>query len=630
MEVLRQRNMRRPALEDSNHDEHVSMLPNDGEHSSQSNSIRVKRISSPGSKGNNLNFLRIPWAIELSACVFSVACMASVVLVLVLENGKSIDNWKLAIPVNAVVSFLATMAKSSFLLTLTEIISQLKWGHFRRSTQPLEDFELFDSASRGPLGSLLILRKHKDAVRASCAAFLVLAALLVDPFVQLSIRFPSKPFPETQNVTAATFRTTTAYNPSAIPYTGTDNWSQAAFSATRLQAAISAAIYTKDVVHELSCSTGNCTFTNLSTLGVCGSCSNITTAIKTSCGSECYYQMPSGSILMGYTISSPEGGRGITVWNSSAAGNFTNLDPTLNDGTNIMSFEAIQVPKFESFPPKTLNAWRGSLFWCGLTYETVNVTLGNISFSEPTKTYLQTRPPVDDGTANPANGPNLQWYLEFDPKPNVSGVFPRVLQVNIQDHRSAGRYLSELFSTGWNTLGYATEAPRSGYDGQRTAPLVRSAPSAGQQLAEEFDMQTLMARLAESMTEAVRTSQTMNTDSSERSDMLSAFSVYEKGTAFTWKTYVKVRWAWLALPITLITLSCVLLAIIVFKTRKERHLLWKSSAVAVLFHQLKGWDEEDLRISGPTDLFEKSKAMRGQLETFEGIQILKADGQQVP
>lgn len=52
---------------------------------------------------------------------------------------------------------------------------------------------MFDKAARGPLGALqLILRRHKHTVLGGAAAWVVLAALLVDPFTQLVLSFPSR------------------------------------------------------------------------------------------------------------------------------------------------------------------------------------------------------------------------------------------------------------------------------------------------------------------------------------------------------------------------------------------------------------------------------------------------------
>ena len=60
---------------------------------------------------------------------------------------------------------IGTVAKAACLLAVTTAISQLKWLWFRREKQEkgrlLTDLELFDSASRGPWGALVLMVKLK-------------------------------------------------------------------------------------------------------------------------------------------------------------------------------------------------------------------------------------------------------------------------------------------------------------------------------------------------------------------------------------------------------------------------------------------------------------------------------------
>jgi hypothetical protein len=130
------------------------------------------------------------WLWEIAASIFSIVCLAAIVGVLMYEDGKRLDQWELMLSPNAIISFLATIAKSSLLLVVTEILSQLKWLHFARSPQRLRDFKHFDNASRGPQGALELILSTK-ANLAWIGAIITLVALLVDPFVQLVLDFPS-------------------------------------------------------------------------------------------------------------------------------------------------------------------------------------------------------------------------------------------------------------------------------------------------------------------------------------------------------------------------------------------------------------------------------------------------------
>ena len=153
------------------------------------------------------------WLWELLACFLSIACLAAIVGVLIYEDNQPLDEWSLFIGPNAVVSFIGTLAKSSFLVALTEVISQYKWLHFLSKPQKLHDLQCFDEASRGPWGSFkLIIFKHKNALVASLASLVLLVSLLVDPFVQLVFSFPIQFVNDPTQF--PTFQTSTVWNPS--------------------------------------------------------------------------------------------------------------------------------------------------------------------------------------------------------------------------------------------------------------------------------------------------------------------------------------------------------------------------------------------------------------------------------
>lgn len=83
------------------------------------------------------------WLLELLASVLSLVCIAIIVIILHYEDGKPLDEWHLIIAPNALIAFFATIAKSTFLLVLVEVITQLKWLHFSAGVpRRLYDFEV--------------------------------------------------------------------------------------------------------------------------------------------------------------------------------------------------------------------------------------------------------------------------------------------------------------------------------------------------------------------------------------------------------------------------------------------------------------------------------------------------------
>jgi hypothetical protein len=100
------------------------------------------------------------WLLEIISWVFSAICMSVILSVLLHFNGRSLPDWKLGLTLNSFISILSGFAKASLLLPTAQALSQLKWTWFRKPRQ-LADFEIIDSASRGPLGSMVLLASTK-------------------------------------------------------------------------------------------------------------------------------------------------------------------------------------------------------------------------------------------------------------------------------------------------------------------------------------------------------------------------------------------------------------------------------------------------------------------------------------
>jgi hypothetical protein len=82
------------------------------------------------------------WVWELLASAFSMICIATIVIVLLYEDGKPLDQWSLMISPNAVISFIAALAKSSCILVLAEVIGQLRWIRFAHQPCELNDLQV--------------------------------------------------------------------------------------------------------------------------------------------------------------------------------------------------------------------------------------------------------------------------------------------------------------------------------------------------------------------------------------------------------------------------------------------------------------------------------------------------------
>lgn len=101
------------------------------------------------------------WWWELTSWLVSFACVATIVGLLLHYDGKRQPDYVVkGITLNAFVAVFSAVAKAALILPVSEVIGQLKWVWVQEERK-LFDFLAFDNASRGPLGSLLLLSTTK-------------------------------------------------------------------------------------------------------------------------------------------------------------------------------------------------------------------------------------------------------------------------------------------------------------------------------------------------------------------------------------------------------------------------------------------------------------------------------------
>lgn len=139
------------------------------------------------------------WSIEILTIFFTTACFVSLVIVLAIYDSKTVPQLPFDITFNAIISILATAIKSSLLLVLAAALGQCRWLWLRRSVPDdcnLYDIQLLDDASRGPWGSLILLRHLRGRWLVSIGAIAVILSIALEPFVQ---QIPSY-YPTTQRL----------------------------------------------------------------------------------------------------------------------------------------------------------------------------------------------------------------------------------------------------------------------------------------------------------------------------------------------------------------------------------------------------------------------------------------------
>lgn len=97
------------------------------------------------------------WLWEILAVLLSLSTFSALIIVLIVYNGRAVPQLPWGISLNTVVSILATISKTSLMFSITATLSQFKWLLFSDRTRQLKDLQLYDDASRGPLGSSALL-----------------------------------------------------------------------------------------------------------------------------------------------------------------------------------------------------------------------------------------------------------------------------------------------------------------------------------------------------------------------------------------------------------------------------------------------------------------------------------------
>lgn len=274
------------------------------------------------------------------------------------------------------------------MLVIAEVLSQLKW--LQRNlpkAQPVADFATFDSASRGPLGSLRLFYSWKPQSRilppmVYAASLITIAALAMGPFTQQVIRIQAGNLVPTDGINS-TIAVSNSYDyqpaqidpplrprqigpPLFIDQNGTIT-KTTDYEVFDVDPDIQGSFYNgyyslgKSFI-DFSCPSNNCSWDVFSSLGICSTCQNVTETI--------------GLVRTGYShiILTPRG------WAVSvdridkvvAATNDSSLGSTVDTlSANIVSTVVVQRPSH--VPEDEYVVTECTISWCARQYSNVNV-----------------------------------------------------------------------------------------------------------------------------------------------------------------------------------------------------------------------------------------------------------------
>ncbi|KAI8649427.1 hypothetical protein NCS56_01491000 [Fusarium sp. Ph1] len=288
-------------------------------------------LGSAKGKTNKFRVVFSVWSLELGSLLLSLLSFACLITLLFVYDREPISKWtKFPLSLNAVISILGTISKASLAFVVSMCLSQCKWNWVGNFAEPLVDFDRFDAASRGPWGSgRLLVSMVRRPHWASLGALAALILIAFEPFLQAILTFKDQTIRVNLNelneaeptigscsvLDAGSWTGTNQIALLNVPFTGS-NGKKLLYQATvgrrvRVDMGMTASLWngfsylvTADSLSPtFSCRTGNCTWTNYTSLALCSKCQDISQYVKKTTG---VIKVPKGISSSGWILGKGE------------------------------------------------------------------------------------------------------------------------------------------------------------------------------------------------------------------------------------------------------------------------------------------------------------------------------------
>jgi hypothetical protein len=353
----------------------------------------------------------------------------------------------------------------------------------------------------------------------------------------------------------------------------------------KLRAAFYNGIFNGDAVREFTpvCSTGNCSWTPISSLAICSACENVDPDMAVSCNTSAYggdYHTGVDDKTCSYK--SPNVFPGFEAFYQYSDGDM--------DTYSVMSVTLITVglgdSSFQSYTPPNNSIAALKSPWAAFARAMIKnnnesgvLNIANVTLCALTPCLKTYKVSVYEGNVIvkvlntwqfetwAANWIENQIRFARPPVDVVKGTTNTTFTID--------------YATGLGFLNLLQQA----FTGTAITPLhnyisYSYSSDIMQVLYMTDDLGQMMENVASSLSSHMRT--------------VSSEAVH--GKVWTTDTYVHVRWIWLLLPMSLMPASLAFLSTAMWITRNRNVGIWKSSSLATLFHGLEDTlDAHDLR-----------------------------------
>ncbi|PKY04905.1 hypothetical protein P168DRAFT_281264 [Aspergillus campestris IBT 28561] len=550
------------------------------------------------------------WLLEGIALSFSIACLVAIFGVLVAYDNKKRPQLAYKITLNTIISVLATGCKSSLVLDPRQ----------RR----LFGMQSFDSASRGPLGSLMIVINHGARSFVCLGAALIILLLAFDPFIQQVISYPLVSVPDHDNLSGAAAPQVTKY----IPAPKIIDWKNAIMQGLWSS---------EDMSFEPKCSSGNCTWDPFPSIGICSQCADLTSIAKLSCSlpvpdknfnERCHIELPhpwvgedplhGDTIIPGtFSISNKRGFMSmpnVAIWERFSVQDLDESDEAYENYSGLLSSED------PDHPNSTFAGVKNPLV--AYAYAEIGMKKGQLSENAPTSDDVIFQKVTECSLSSPDTlrpGETIPCWRPKDPyttdaQPALNLTFCDWDMQKLQSQMSDVLPVVNEINWQWDSIeGWRTDADITGVEGE--SDFERNGIELNADRIVTIGFEEAMKRIAASLTRLG----------------LKSTNESVRGTVKTDEIFVSVQWPWLAFPASLVLLGTIFLVVTIVLSRKNHVPLWKSSTLPSFYHGLEKLGDDEYSTSSFMEKRAASTNVRLQYSEQHGrLMLLQEDVGNVP
>lgn len=596
------------------------------------------------------------WWVEIAALGTAAAVLLALFGTLYVYQDKPSPNWPNWLSLNAIVAIYIAILKMSVLLVAAQGIGQLKW-HWFKKTRPLSDLVRYDDASRGPFGALvLLLKPRKGQLVAALGALIMVLALPADVFAQQIIRYYEC---SVQVSSGEALMSRSNY------YEANTTTSKAGYGYDLIPDvvnAFNAGLYSPGASPGVDCLTGNCSWAEYSSVGMCNSCEDISHKLRFKNQSfdydgQTYWNLttiiPGKMELVSTTMASND----TLVDESGLFTTYAGLASELPDKKNpVAQIANVSIdfalarnmwgeinpatgrpfpdcdkgPQSATWPCIGYGASRCFFYPCIKTYNATMHSgrlrenlLATVGFSgkwpNPNgddwpahKTLLDTKC-IDSNERLALNSLGykieidqrwMPYRVEFPIRPPLPDRFPESMMTR-----------GCLYGLGWRAVeGFGAFFQYGNFLGNvEGTPVWNGRAFANMRGAQGGETLYNYGNVTFVQINDAFTNISVSLTNFIRQNGVWAFSKSAQGTMSTEKACITIRWPLLSFPIALVLVTLVFLVTLISITRGDRHRqsLWKSSPLALLYHGFANRSEAA-----------SEEGAMGKLERIEGMKAL--------